>query len=147
MLHTQKETPQGREIEAVAVTGTWNRQRRRRLSIKLSRIKPEIARELAPAVEANARQVHEIQKRLAPKDDGDLIDSLDVYAVAGFQGLKWRVTAGDEKAFYARMVEFGTPRNAASPFFYPAYRAVRRALKSRMTRAIRKVVKRIASSR
>lgn len=135
----------------MAVTASWNRSRRRRLSIKLSRIKPEIARELAPVVEANARQVHEIQLRLVPIDDreggGDLRDSLAYYAVPGFQGLKWRITAGDEKAFYARMVEFGTPRNTASPFFYPAYRAVRRALKSRMSRAIRKVIKRIASTR
>ena len=131
----------------MAVTASWNKSRRRRLSIKLSRIKPEIARELAPAVEANARQVHEIQARLVPEADGDLRESLAYYAVPGFQGLKWRVTAGDEKAFYARMVEFGTPRNAASPFFYPAYRAVRRALKSRMTRAVRKVIKRIASTR
>lgn len=135
----------------MAITATWNRARRRRLSIKLARIKPEIARELRPAVEANARDVHEIQRRLVPVDDraggGDLRDSLAYYEVPGFQGLKWRVTAGDEKAFYARMVEFGTPRNNASPFFYPAYRAIRRALKSRMSRAIRKVIKRIASTR
>lgn len=130
----------------MAVTATWNRARRRRLSIKLARIKPAIARELAPAVEANARQVHEIQYRLVPEADGELRESLAYYAVPGFQGLKWRVTAGDEAAFYARMVEFGTPRNAASPFFYPAYRAVRRALRSRMSRAIRKAIKKVASS-
>lgn len=135
----------------MAVTATWNKTRRRRLSIKLARIKPEIARELAPAVEENAREVHEIQLRLVPVDErgggGELRDSLAYYAVPGFQGLKWRVTAGDEAAFYARMVEFGTPRNSASPFFYPAYRAIRRRLKARMSRAIRKVIKRIASTR
>lgn len=133
----------------MAVTAAWNKGRRRRLSIKLSRIKPAIARELAPAVEANARQVHEIQFRLVPiaagAKGGELRDSLAYYAVPGFQGLKWRVTAGDETAFYAKMVEFGTPRNAASPFFYPAYRAVRRVLKSRMSRAIRKAIKKVAS--
>jgi HK97 gp10 family phage protein len=131
----------------MAVTARWNKGRRRRLSIKLAKLKPEIARELAPVVEGNARMVHEIQLRLAPEDDGDLKDSLGYYEVAGFQGLKWRVVAGDEKAFYAKMVEFGTPRNAASPFFYPAYRAVRRLLRSRMSRAVRKAVKRIASIR
>lgn len=128
----------------MAITGRWNRGSRRRLSIKLNRLKPEIVRDLRPSVEQNARIVHEAQYRLAPEQEGDLKDSLTYYAVVGFNGLRWRVTAGDEKAFYARMIEFGTPRNAASPFFYPAYRAVRRGLRARMSRATRKAIQRVA---
>lgn len=129
------------------ITGTWNRQRRRRLSIKLSKIKPSIAKELAPAVAKNAAVVLAIQKRFVPTVDLDLLRSMRAYEVSGFNGLKWRVTAGDETAFYARMVEFGTPTSSASPFFYPAYRSVRRLLKSRMSRATRNAVKKVAASR
>lgn len=131
----------------MAITARWNPTRRRRLSVKLAKLKPEIVRDLAPAVETNARMVHEIQVRLVEKVSGKLADSLAYYAVPGFSGVKWRVTGGDQNAFYAKMVEFGTPRNAPSPFFYPAYRAVRRGLKSRMSRATRKAVRNVARLR
>lgn len=69
------------------------------------------------------------------------------------------VYAGNSDAFYARWVEFGTsghvqggmfagsehPGTAAQPYFYPAYRAVRKRIKSRITRAISKSTKRVAS--
>lgn len=128
----------------MAISAKWRTKNRRRLSIKLSRLKPEIVRELAPAIETNARLVHEMQKRLVEKESQALLRSLNYYAVTGYQGLKWRVTAGDDDAFYARMVEFGTPRNTASPFFYPAYRALRRGLKARTSRATRKAIKKVA---
>jgi hypothetical protein len=126
------------------IRGRFNRSSVRRASFSLRRLKPAIVAELRPAVEANARAVHEAQKRLVEVVSGDLQASLTYYEVAGWQGLKWRVAAGDEAAFYARMIEFGTPRNAASPFFYPAYRALRRALKARMSRAIRRAVRKVA---
>ena len=128
----------------MAITATWNKQRRRRLSIKLSRLRPEIAAELRPAVEKNAQQVNAAQKRLVEVVDGDLQDSLTYYPVKGFDGLRWRVVAGDEQAFYARMVEFGVPGRKRSPFFYPAYRSVRRAMRARMSRATKKAIKRVA---
>lgn len=126
------------------IRGRFNRGSVRRASFKLSRLKPEIVRELRPAVQTNARMVHEAQKRLVEVVSGDLSESLTYYEVAGWEGLKWRVAAGDETAFYARMVEFGTPRNAASPFFYPAYRALRRGLRARMSRAVRRAIRKVA---
>ena len=131
----------------MAITGTWRKQNRRRLSIKIARIRPEIARELAPAVAKNALQVSALQKRFVERVSGTLAESLKAYEIPGTQGLRWRVTAGDEDAFYARMVEFGTPRNSASPFFYPAYRSIRRLLKSRMTRATKKAIQKVARIR
>jgi len=79
------------------------------------------------------------------------------------------IFAGDDKAFYARWAEFGTaphslakgadrssrrrrnlpgrqhPGARAHPFFYPAYRANRKKLKSRVSRAITKAAKKVAA--
>jgi HK97 gp10 family phage protein len=41
---------------------------------------------------------------------------------------------------YAAWVEFGTSKNEAAPFFWPAYRLGRRKYKSRMTRAAKKAL-------
>lgn len=41
----------------------------------------------------------------------------------------------------ARYQEFGTSNMAANPFFYPAYRALRRKVKSRITRSINKAIR------
>jgi HK97 gp10 family phage protein len=70
-----------------------------------------------------------------------------------------RIVAGDAKAWYARLVEFGTaphvnggrfagtlhPGASPRPFFYPVFRANRRRARSRLTRAIRKGIKEAAS--
>lgn len=78
-------------------------------------------------------------------------------------GLAVRVVAGDEKAFYASFVEFGTaphsmapradlssgkkqdgpqhPGSKAEPFFYPTIRATRKRRRSKMGRRLNKAVK------
>lgn len=68
------------------------------------------------------------------------------------------ITAGDSFVRYAHLVEFGTrphfqpkrgrmhPGTKAQPFFYPAYRAHRKRVKARITRAINRAVKRLAAS-
>lgn len=87
-------------------------------------------------------------------------------------GLKITVYAGNSEAFYARWVEFGTqphnvesgggtvagrrslasggglghPGSRARPFFYPAYRAVRRRVRSRITRATNRAARDVAAS-
>lgn len=87
-------------------------------------------------------------------------------------GLAITIYAGDDEAFYARWVEFGTQatqargsrrnnrfRNIfvatkeyrahaatpAQPFFYPAYRALRKSVKSRIRRAANKAAKLVAA--
>jgi HK97 gp10 family phage protein len=69
------------------------------------------------------------------------------------------IYAGNHKAFYARWVEFGTrshinkglfpgtqnPGTRSHPFFYVAYRANKRTVKGRITRAINKSAKAIAA--
>lgn len=85
-------------------------------------------------------------------------------------GLKITVYAGNSEAFYARWVEFGTsphnvasgggtragqrqlrgggglghPGAAAQPFFFPAYRANRRRVRSAISRGINRAAKKVA---
>jgi HK97 gp10 family phage protein len=83
-------------------------------------------------------------------------------AVAGDPDLTVWITAGGgprESGWYARFVEFGTaphtaggkfenarhPGTKAQPFFYPAYRALRRRTKARITRAITKSAREVAA--
>ena len=70
------------------------------------------------------------------------------------------IHAGDSKAFYARWVEFGTakhinkglyagsehPGSRPEPFFYPGYRAQKRSVKARISRAMRKGIKEATGS-
>lgn len=71
------------------------------------------------------------------------------------------IYAGNSEAFYARWIEFGTsphrnrglfagsqhPGTAAQPFFYVSFRANRRRVKGRVSRAITKAAKEVAAGR
>jgi len=123
------------------------------------------------ALEQGAQQIVSTAKNLVPKDSGDLERSIgytfgeytpanpNVRGVAAGGGgdpdLSITIHAGDAKAFYAAMVEFGTsphdnggkfkgtkhPGTNAAPFFYPAYRANKKSVKARVTRAMNKAIK------
>lgn len=80
---------------------------------------------------------------------------------SGDPDLSVRISAGNSKVRYAHMIEFGTaphinagkfagtqhPGTAAQPFFFPAYRALRKRVKSRITRATNKAAKKVAGSK
>ncbi len=51
------------------------------------------------------------------------------------------VTAGNSDVRYAHLVEFGTAKAEAQPFFWPALRLLRKRLQTRIDRAGRKAVK------
>jgi HK97 gp10 family phage protein len=85
--------------------------------------------------------------------------SLAGTAGAGDPDLTVRISAGNSKVRYAHLVEFGTsphpqggkfkgtehPGTAAQPFFYPAYRALRKRVKSRISRATNQAAKKVAA--
>lgn len=94
-------------------------------------------------------------KHLAPKDDGNLIrsirvedkDSIETKAgERGYSGVS--IKAGDATTIVtnkagaqfqnARIQEFGTKDRDANPFFFIAWKANRRRVRSAITRAIRK---------
>lgn len=124
---------------------------------------PQIAKdEIKKALEQSANEIVAMMRNLVPVDEGDLRDSIgwtygdvpkgsislgSVRASELTGDLTITIYAGNSKAFYARWVEFGTQKMQAQPFFYPAYRALRRRAKGRVTRAINKAAKKVAASR
>ena len=94
--------------------------------------------------------------------------ALDEVSSAEDPSMRIVVYAGSELAFYARWVEFGTqphalsrnasvergkrqdqggwhPGAAAHPFFWPAYRTLRRRIKSRITRKINQAIRSLSN--
>jgi HK97 gp10 family phage protein len=132
-----------------------------RLNRKLKRM-PDLARqEIAKAMEKSAQEIVEMAKGLAPSRTGALRDSIgwNWYGAPegsmvlgevrssgrGAGNLAIVIYAGDDKAYYARWQEFGTTAMRAPPFFFPAYRANRKRVRSRISRAITTAAKRTAS--
>lgn len=136
---------------------------RKAFLLKLKRLKTAVRIEIETAIERNAKDVAKLARAFAEgsRQSGDLIRSIRAEAILDGQAKKWAVIAGDEKAFHARWVEFGTapsakgatvtnasgrsrksarthPGTAARPYFFPAYRALRRRLKNRLSRAFTK---------
>jgi HK97 gp10 family phage protein len=117
---------------------------------------PGIEDAIKEATIVSAKEMVEKARSLAPEVDGDLKRSIN-YTVGQYRpsngnvrgttarnGGKDAVTvhAGDEKAFYADWVEFGTANSGKRPYFYPAYRLLRRKIKGRISRAMTKSIKR-----
>lgn len=141
------------------ITGAIDPRSLQRLRRKLEAI-PDFARKaISEGLEENARELVAAQKRVAPRDDGDLIASIKYEwtqpgrqsaetraSVKGSVQLSIDVTAGDDKAYYARWVEFGTRdgRTPKQPFFFPTYRVNIRRFRSRITRKINQAYKRQA---
>jgi HK97 gp10 family phage protein len=147
-------------------------QNRERLLRKLAAIPQKVRQHLAPGIEQGAAEVVATAKRLAPKDSGALERSIRYVKgtlaaaneksgpIQGDADLTVHIVAGDEEAWYARLVEFGTPPHpnkgmfpdtqnpgtAPRPYFYPAWRAYRKRVKSRITRTMKKGIKEAVKS-
>lgn len=79
--------------------------------------------------------------------------------VAKDPDLSVTITAGNDFVRYAHLVEFGTaphtnggrfagsrhPGTAAQPFFYPGYRAHKKSVRAKVSRAINRSAKKVAS--
>jgi HK97 gp10 family phage protein len=147
---------------------------RERLLAKMAAIPAEIRKEIAKAVREGADEIVRVQKSLAPVRTGALRDSIVATqgaaapAYSTFRGgqgggesdpeLSVTISAGNTKVRYAHLQEFGTaphenggifagsehPGNSPSPFFFPGYRATRRRVKGRITRATKKAIKKAA---
>jgi hypothetical protein len=144
------------------------------LKSKMRRFPAIVVAELRKALEQNAEEMVKLAKSIVPVDDGDLRESIGwTYGEApagsfaigqvkasGARASNLRITiyAGNERAFYARWVEFGTkahfqpnrgrqhPGTRATGFFYGSYRALRKRMKGRVTRALRKSAQSVAAS-
>lgn len=127
-----------------------------RLNRKLAALPAAVKVEIRPALEKSADEIAALARRLVPVDSGDLRDSIGWTWGTAPRGaislgtvkagdLTITVYAGNSEAFYARWVEFGTVKTSAQPFFYPAYRAMRKRAKSRIKRAGTKAAKKVAA--
>ena len=144
--------------------------------------------EITKAMASSADEITDLMRNLVPVNDGALKKSIGwgwgpdvpkgamkLATVAG-RGLAKDFTitiwAGDNEAFYARWVEFGTAAHAvdagggtvagkagfargegdhhpgakAQPFFYVSYRARRKSVKSKIARGVSKAAKIVAQN-
>ena len=139
------------------------------LEVKLKQTIPDAAKKAArKALMDGAQEMAELMYSLAPEDDGDLKRSIEVTGPGGTTPaysqpggsrtageLEAIITAGNTRVRYPHLVEFGTaphlagglfdgaqhPGAEAQPFFFPAYRAVRKRAQGRITRAINKAIR------
>lgn len=116
----------------------------------LAKVPAAIRREVAAAHEKSAGEFVAMAKRFAPKDNGDLVESIrhertetgGQIVRAGGAATTRPVRSGVKATFdYALAQEFGTARHPAQPFFWPTYRLIRKRINSRRRRAIAKALK------
>lgn len=127
-----------------------------RLERKLTRTIPARVRsKTRAAMEKGAAEIVAMAKAFVPVASGDLRASigwtwgdaprgsvvLTTSRPSGEGDERITIYAGNDDAFYARFVEFGTQHRTASPFFFPAYRTLKRRVKSRVTREMRKAIR------
>lgn len=145
------------------------------LNKKVAQLPRRIEAAARAAMETGADELVDMMKRLVPVDSGDLRDSIGwtwgnapkgakviSQSDPDERGLRITIYAGNEKAYYAAWVEFGTePHNVASgggnksfsgdanmhpgsraqPFFFPSYRSLRKRIRDRIRRETRKAMK------
>lgn len=110
--------------------------------------------QIVKALLASGNELADAQKHLAPKDTHALANSIAVtgpgqstppYSQPGGSRVAGEteviVTAGDAETRYVHLVEYGTSRTEAQPFFWPALRLLRKRLQQRIDRAGRKAVR------
>jgi HK97 gp10 family phage protein len=114
-----------------------------RLKLKIARLPVEAHARMKEALDQSADELVAMQKRLAPRDEGDLINSIE--KAPGRHELAVIVRAGGKAAPHAKWVEYGTSKMAARPFFWPSWRALRKRIKGKMSRAATKAAKVVAA--
>lgn len=126
-----------------------------RLNARLAAL-PAVVKEAAQkAVVRQAEAMAKAMQAKTPVDSGKLRDSITVthpdshtppYSQPGGQVIipetSAAITAGNSEVRYAHLVEFGTVKAPAQPYFWPTVRAgnkkAQRNIKGAITRAIRK---------
>jgi len=159
---------------------------RARLQRKLDALSNGVKEPIRAAIAQGAEKIVAMAKNLVPEDTGALRDSIGwrwgrpapkgsiVLAATQALGSELAATiyAGNDKAFYARWVEFGTqagsvgsrvadkrkkggrtrlvyrthPGTDAQPFFFVSYRANKKSVKAKIRAAVRKAARSAAKS-
>lgn len=125
-----------------------------RMNRRFAAVLKNVREMVPPAVLKSANEVADMQRRLAPVDEGDLKDSITVTPPGGTTPpysqpggsrtageLEAIVTAGNSNVRYPHHVEHGTSKMSARPFFFPGWRFMRRRSLDRIKRAGSKAVR------
>lgn len=127
-----------------------------RLNRRLAAVPKAVRQAVQPALSQSGNELASAMKTLAEpsRDTGDMIDSIAVtpggqttppYSQPGGSRAvpenAVAVTVGNSKVRYPHLVEYGTTKMAAQPFFWPAYRLLKKRLQRRIKRAIGKAVR------
>ncbi|HQS46924.1 MAG TPA: HK97 gp10 family phage protein [Xanthobacteraceae bacterium] len=117
--------------------------------------------EVQPALLKAGNRMADTMRQLAEpsRDSGDLIDSITVtpggqttppYSQPGGEHVvpenQVAITAGNSKVRYPHLVEYGTKKTRAHPFFWPAFRLERKKALASIKRAISKAVRKGAKN-
>lgn len=140
---------------------------------KLGKLAPATFDAVANANRQSADEMVDQARSLVPVRSGKLRDSIvatgpggvpPAYSQGGGPGVvpegSYAVSAGNGKVRYAHLVEYGTspheiggkfngaqhPGAKRQPFFWPAYRLIRKKMRGRATRAINKAAKEVAGT-
>ncbi|WP_332712623.1 HK97-gp10 family putative phage morphogenesis protein [Pelagibacterium mangrovi] len=126
----------------------------RRLQRRLEAIPKAVKSAVHPALIQSGNEIAGTMKTLAPVDTGALRDSIEVtapgtasppYSQPGGSRLAAEnevlITVGNEDVRYPHLVEYGTQNSSAQPFFWPAFRLLRKKASNRIKRAVSKAVK------
>lgn len=106
------------------------------------RMIPVQARQVAEAqLEKNAEDLLKLQRRLAPVRTGSLRGTLRKEAASTAERVAVKVKVGDGGVPHAAWLEFGTSHMVARPYFFVAYRMLRKRFQSRLRRALRKAIR------
>ena len=121
-----------------------------RLYQALRKSVPAVDAELRGALAKAGDDFVKTASRLVPVDEGELRKSIQWKPAKATQADSSRSPAiviqagadqpGDD-AFYVRFVEFGTPETPKQPFFFTAYRLMRRKIRGMLSRAMTRAIK------
>ncbi len=125
-----------------------------RLKRRLAAVPVAVKQAVTPALIKGGEEIAAAQKALAPEDTGALRDSITVtppgqatpaYSQPGGSTVAGEnevlVTAGNSEVRYPHLVEFGTAKAPAQPFFWAGFRLTRKRAQNRVKRSIKKAVR------
>ncbi len=127
---------------------SWDKFRAR-----MQAIPKAVRQQCEPALIKSANELANSMKDKAPKRTGRLADSITVtkpnettppYSQPGgsatAEELEAIVTVGNSDVRYPHLVEYGTSKMPAQPFFWPSARELQKRIKGRLKRTIKKAV-------
>lgn len=125
-----------------------------RIQQRMRAIPQAVKDALQKPLKQSGEDLRDMMISLAPEDTGALKESIEVttagnstppYSQPGGATVVAEnavmVTVGGEYVRYPHLVEYGTTKTAAEPFFWPSYHLLRKKISSRLKRAAGKAVR------